>query len=112
MKKSLPLLAVLILAGCAHQVWMKPGATQQDFGTDNYNCLGSSQSVAPPVVASSAGWSNGGGLAHADNKGYTKRWSNGGGSVAPVDMNQGMRNELYSSCLQSKGWQLITVEDK
>jgi len=31
-------VAVLSVAGCAHPVWVKPGATQQDYATDTYEC--------------------------------------------------------------------------
>jgi hypothetical protein len=34
-----PVLAVLLAAACAEQaVWVKPGATQQDFARDSYEC--------------------------------------------------------------------------
>jgi hypothetical protein len=32
-------IAVLLIAGCAEQaVWVKPGATEQDFAQDTYEC--------------------------------------------------------------------------
>ncbi len=31
-------LVGLTLCGCATNVWNKPGATQQDYATDSYNC--------------------------------------------------------------------------
>lgn len=31
-------LTAVVLAGCAETVWYKPGASQQDYATDSYNC--------------------------------------------------------------------------
>jgi hypothetical protein len=36
-------LAALLPAGCAPQVWVKPGASAQDFANDKYTCLQQSQ---------------------------------------------------------------------
>jgi hypothetical protein len=39
MTRWLVFFATLCLtAGCAQRVWVKPGATEQDFATDSYHC--------------------------------------------------------------------------
>jgi hypothetical protein len=40
MKKAnlIAIAAFLVLASCARPTWVKPGATQQDYATDSYQC--------------------------------------------------------------------------
>lgn len=38
LKRLFALLPVLALAACSTPVWVKDGATQQDFATDSYSC--------------------------------------------------------------------------
>lgn len=40
------LLALMVLAGCAsHKVWVRPGASQQDFAMDSGQCKAQAFSV-------------------------------------------------------------------
>jgi hypothetical protein len=36
--KLVSVAALVALTGCAHPVWIKGGASQQDFATDSYEC--------------------------------------------------------------------------
>lgn len=38
--KNLTIIAglALVLGGCAQTIWLKPGASQQDFVSDQYSC--------------------------------------------------------------------------
>ena len=85
---------------------MKPGATNQDFNTDKYNCMQSAMASAPAAVGNAASWNNGGGSANAGPYGGSALWNGGGGAARSYDVNAGNRNELMSACLQSKGWTL------
>ncbi|MBV8548297.1 MAG: hypothetical protein JO126_02430 [Alphaproteobacteria bacterium] len=104
--------ACLLLTSCSHQVWVKPGSTQQDFSTDNYACMQSAMASAPVTVANTAAWSGGGGNANWNSAGGNANWNGGGGQVRAKDMNQTARNQLMNACLQAKGWQLTTVKDQ
>jgi hypothetical protein len=52
-KKAFALVTALVLAGCATRrpIWNKPGATQQSFAADKYECQRENQggAVAVPV---------------------------------------------------------------
>jgi hypothetical protein len=38
LKLTAILIATILLAGCGQNVWLKPGATAQDFNVDSYGC--------------------------------------------------------------------------
>ena len=68
--------AFVLLVGCARSVWVKPGASQQDFATDKYECLQQSQQP------------------HA----YVNAYGGASGSVTNA--------ELFNSCMNARGWYL------
>jgi hypothetical protein len=82
MKRAVAVALLLVLGACSHVVWDKPGATEEEFRRDAYQCERDARM--------SAG-SFGGGLAGAINaqnfmercmtyeKGYTKRKVRRGG---------------------------------
>ena len=76
--KLLSIGSVLILVGCG--TWVKPGATQQDFASDRYECMRDSRSQ--------------GGYAYVNP--YGGYAVNG----PQIDGN------LFASCMNSKGWYL------
>ena len=43
MIKRISPLIVLLLSACAPMVWMKPGASQNDFSRDKFTCLQQAQ---------------------------------------------------------------------
>lgn len=81
--------SALVLAACANQnVWVKDGASQQEFNSDRYACMHDSSTAAPPAA----------GL-------FTYN-----GNFYPVDVNQGNRNQIFDACMQAKGWYLSSPQ--
>ena len=75
------LICALGLFGCAQEkIWLKPGATQNDFGQDRYACLQQSQQGAS--VASVGRY--------------------GGYATSGIITN----DTLFSACMNSHGWSL------
>ncbi len=103
--------SVLIMAGCNHNEWIKPGATAQDFNIDKFACMQNAMTSAPAAVGNSAAWNNGGGSANVGPYGGNANWSGGGGAARSYDLNAKARNQLTTACLQAKGWQLVSVPD-
>jgi hypothetical protein len=111
------LLAFLPLAGCASQLWAKPGGTPAEFEGAKAGCNTQSYAMFPPMmqqVMVMAGYvtpvqtsCSGGGYA-------VNCFTTGGNYVpplyVPVDQNQGARNSAVRSCLMTAGWQ--PVKDK
>lgn len=95
----LAIISVLLLTGCA--VWHKPGATQQDFNQDKYQCERESLQMYPPSYNST-------------NSGYNTTCQNlGGGMVScntqnnptsGFDTNQLSRSFAWKNCMQARGW--------
>ena len=98
----LSLLGLLVVVGCARLVWVKPGASQQEFGADNYACMQQSMATAPPIIAQEV----------VVNEAGNRNGNRAGAQVSPYDMNAATRDQLTSACLQARGWQLMTVENK
>ena len=109
---SIILLSFMLMSGCAHQEWMRLGATQADLGRDQYGCMQGAMASAPPIISSQVVWDGGQHKANWDGKSGKDVSNGGGGRVEPVDVNAGNREALLSSCMQAKGWQLITVKDQ
>ena len=85
---ALPLAALLLNAACAPLVWDKSGASTADFNTDKYSCQQSSMTAAPNVAV------------NTNCNQFT-------GLCNVQDINQGNRNQLFNSCMNAKGWNLI-----
>ena len=101
----------MVVAGCQHNEWVKPGATQADMGRDRYECMQSALASAPPIMTQEAAWSGGQHQAQWNNKGGQEHGNNGGGRIESYDANASKREVLVESCLQSRGWQLITIKE-
>lgn len=97
-KLLLPIVAlsILQLSGCAllnlpdNSTWVKPGATDQDFARDKYQCKRESQQA---YSSSSIGGSS---------------WATPGMGMGQLsgDSSSGVRTNwtLYKECLQARGW--------
>lgn len=102
-------LIVMMLTGCTHWEWQRPGSTQADFARDNYACMQSAIAQAPPAYATTTEyrapsvttlWNPSSGIA-----GF-----NGGGTTTKTqDVNAGPRSALTNACLQARGWQEVEV---
>lgn len=80
MKKTLTLALLIFLYGCAKPMWVKPGASQQDFGVDKYQCMQQAQQRVSGAYVNAYG----------------------GASSNQVITNEG----LFNACMNSKGWTL------
>lgn len=79
-------ILVLSLFACAQAVWVKPGASQQDFSRDQYACLQSSQQQVSGTRAQFDGSCN---------------------CMRQMPFSETQPNaQLYNSCMGSKGWSL------
>lgn len=70
----------LVLTGCAKPLWIKPGASQEDFGRDKYECMQQAQQRVSGAYVNAYG----------------------GASTNKVITNDG----LFNACMNSKGWTL------
>ncbi len=78
------LVGLILLTGCA-KVWVKPGASTDDFNRDKYACLQQSQQQVSV-------------LAVGKYSGYGQS-------------SQETNATLYSSCMNSRGWTLRNQQD-
>lgn len=72
--------AAVLAAGCAQPVWVKPGASQNDFAGDRYACMQDSQQRVGGAVVNQFG-----------------------GSATNTVVTNG---NLFGSCMNAKGWYL------
>jgi hypothetical protein len=91
MKQTSKLMFIMLLflfAGCAHNnnVWVKPGASTNEFNVDKYDCLQQSQQKSSGAFVNQYG-----GFANS-------------GSITNVG--------LFNSCMNAKGWSLQNRIDK
>ena len=80
MKKILIIASALFIYGCSQPLWVKPGASQQDFGIDKYQCMQQSQQRVSGTYVNAYG----------------------GASSNKVITNEG----LFDACMNSRGWTL------
>jgi hypothetical protein len=77
MKRAVPLILLFSLIGC-RMMFEKPGATQQDFAQDNYQCTRENQQVQGTAYANAQyGFSN----------------------VQTVT-----NRRMYQMCMEARGW--------
>lgn len=70
----------VVIVGCSQNLWVKPGASQQDFGIDKYQCMQQAQQRVSGAYVNAYG----------------------GASSNRVITNEG----LFNACMNSKGWSL------
>jgi hypothetical protein len=83
MKKIIAIATIATLAGCAQMAWYKPGATQQSFSQDKYDCLQQSQQRVATYNPNNANW---------------------GGNT--YTNSQQTNNTLFQSCMNARGYSL------
>lgn len=83
------ILVLALLSACEPQrYWMPEGATSQEFNQEKYECLQNATYMVPAAPGQ-----------------FTLSGPNP--MVLPVDMNNGNRNNLFSACMNSKGWFIV-----
>ena len=91
------LTGMLILAGCQHSRWFKPGGTLQGFGQDSLPCRAWAQETYPVALRRMMI------LTPA-----TRLDPNPAPQPGPVmDMNAEPRANAYNECMFSRGWSLV-----
>ena len=105
----------VIVGGCATKLWHKSGAGQAEFQIDKGACLSYAYSSIPTAPAE---LTLGGGYTTptymtCSGHGYTASCvSSGGQYVPPVripyDANRRVRDQVFASCMYSKGWSVLT----
>jgi hypothetical protein len=74
-----------LLAGCAQNLWNKPGASKDDFASDRYECLQGSQQQTGTAFFNRYGGASSSGMA-----------TNGG---------------IFDACMNARGWTLTRVQN-
>lgn len=99
MSRFAPVLASLILlAGCGGgQKWDKPGASMQDWGRENGQCMAQAQQAFPPSYPPQR-------PAPVVQIGRPQVQFSDGNNL---DMAMGLRNQYYRSCMQGFGWRAM-----
>lgn len=124
----LPLVACLSLYGCASYQWSKPGATQEEFNGDRYECMTEAARSYPtaltPVqvtqgyVTPAMTSCNTTGTAtdvgpYTYGSANTNCMTTGGQYVPPtymnVDANANNRNQAARQCMIAHGYQIVRV---
>lgn len=119
------LLLALLVSSCATYKWVKPGANESDFNSDRYNCQMDATKSYPPVYQEQVVYD-----AYAGLRGKSSCSSNVNQignyrtidtecndrnypppTTQQVDLNTGSRGSFYSSCMNSKGWNLVKFEN-
>lgn len=78
----------LVLVGCAQNMWVKNGATQEDYGRDRLSCLQQSQQIESRSGTSASA-----------NSAY--------GSYESKSRTGAVTNtSIFNACMNSKGWVL------
>lgn len=124
MRLTALLVLPLMLAGCTSYVWVKPVGDPATFNPDSYACKQEAIAAAPPVFHQTevyprlfAGPDVVKSRCVQDGAVQTckTRYYMHDSTIAPppvMDLNESVRSDLYSTCMQAKGWVLQAVEDK
>lgn len=78
-------ITLVLLSGCAQNLWNKPGASKDDFASDRYECLQRSQQQTGTAVFNRFGGASSSGMA-----------TNGG---------------IFDACMNARGWTLTRVQN-
>jgi hypothetical protein len=108
------MLLCLPIAGCAPQLWAKPGGTAAEFEGAKAGCNTQSYGMFPPIyqqVMVTPGYFM---PLQTNCTPYGECFTSGGYYVqptyVPVDMNDRARSSAFRSCLMTAGW--TPVKDK
>ncbi|SCK04973.1 hypothetical protein [Vogesella sp. LIG4] len=112
-----PLLAALLLAGCAHYQWRHPDGAE-NFDTDSYQCKQEAAKAFPPEVRNVTVYPGHfiGPYWHCPPGAFNRGacWYSPGfwdwPEVQAYDINEKSRVDLYNSCLKARGWAYIRVD--
>lgn len=120
----------LSVGGCASYQWVKPGASQQEFSRDRYECQAEAarlftsayipQQISSGYVSPSSTYCNGSGSAYGIgnsvyDSGSTSCTTYPGQAIAPVsipvDVNTSSRREMEVACMYARGWSRVKVTE-
>lgn len=96
-----------LLAGCATGgTWWRPGATEQEFHAERYQCMTGAHASIPPSMMNVGGYQGPAQVNCSTYGNMTNCTSSPGVNVAPVaiDANSNIRAEAFRACMQGKGW--------
>lgn len=101
----------LVLTACAQFQWLKPGATQQDFNRDSYECTTEAARTFPAMAVSyqitngstQPAYTNCSGVGNSVNCTTTGGGYKPGQSVV-VDANKNNRDNAAYQCMLARGW--------
>lgn len=104
----------LMISGCAKRYeWYSYTKSNSDFNSNNYSCQQQAAQLYPPIIQTVSY-----GTGHTTNStttctgdySYRHCTTTPGKYVPPptsnVDVNQGNRDQAYSSCMSANGWAL------
>lgn len=111
-------LFALMVAGCSHLVWEKPGASTADFQADKGNCIGRAYSEVPPAMARATIGSGYVTPSYTNcyGYGYSASCTTTGGQYVPpavvdYDANAGARKQVFQGCMYADGWSLVRIKN-
>jgi hypothetical protein len=81
------IICVLLLAGCASNTWTKPGASQEDFARDKWQCLSYAGVGAPPSQ-----------ITYNPNA-FAQGYNQGAALAAGA-----RQNNIFRACMFDHGW--------
>lgn len=87
----------LLVAGCGHYEWIRSRPGPGDFAGDRYLCQRDSLAVAPVAEVIQI-------ERERDRRGRRE-------TVTAVDANADNRSNLFESCMASRGWEQIYIDD-
>lgn len=116
----LPLLA-LMLSGCATYAWVKPGGDPNTYPADSYACKQESMAAAPPVFHTVHPHIAPGPdivRTRCRDEGFyeecrTRVYPSGyAGPPQTYDLNERNRDNMFTSCMNARGWILQRIEER
>lgn len=116
----------LVVGGCASYQWVKPGASQQDFSRDQYECQSEAARLYPaaymahqissgyvaPSSTQCAGSGSAYGMGNSVYGSTTTTCTTYPGQVIapasiPIDVNARNRSNSAEACMYARGWALV-----
>lgn len=100
------------LVGCVQLAWHHPHKNNTEFSQDKLNCDARAASIYPPHIVTNGGDGSTKTTCTGDY-GYrtcTTKASYNHFMPPTTDINEGNRNRMFNTCMESLGWSLIRVE--
>lgn len=119
MKKITSMVAVLLISGCANNVWVHPSKNNAQFNQDKNDCIVQAnnaiprqivpQQPSPPPAYTTNCYGSSNMASCTTTPQYQPNYTATAQAIADGSTNRS-RDNFFSSCMQSRGWNLQSAE--